>query len=215
MSIIILAGKKQSGKSTVAKHLVQKYGYKELALATNLKKACVKLVKFFYDTKIKLKEFNRPSKDYDGVSLKHLFDEYDGISVRFVERVERVKKVQKTDGFTYRELLQYVGTDILRNLFGNDIHTLAMLKNIIPGEKYIISDCRFQDEIDTIASYCKLSKIKMTVLYINRAKEMDVFFEKDQHISEKLDIKTINHKIYNSSTLEVLYSQVDKIMIDF
>lgn len=117
-------------------------------------------------------------------------------------------------GCTPRKMLQFVGTDLLRdNLdkimpgLGNDIfvhhfklwYESEIMKN--PNLCVIVSDVRFKNEIDF------LQKLGGFVIKINRPSVMT----NDMHPSEMelQSITTYNYLIDNTSTLEDFYRKID------
>jgi dephospho-CoA kinase len=67
--IILLIGSARSGKSTIAKHLTSRYGFKEYALATKLKEFLVKIFPVF-NIHAKFNDLDRPGPQ------KEIFREY-------------------------------------------------------------------------------------------------------------------------------------------
>lgn len=127
--IIGLCGNIGSGKSTCANILVEKHGFTELAFADPLKRACRELFGFtdeqLYGTQ---EQKQTPDPNWFGV--------------------------------TPRSVLQYVGTELLRNQMDRIIPELKQnifvhaMKNKLESREgnIVISDVRFQNEVDMIRS---------------------------------------------------------------
>jgi len=127
--LIVISGKARVGKDTVANILVKilknEYGldYKTIAYADDLKKF---VGDCFYLTK------------------EHLYGKLK------TEPLASLPK--KSDGsyWTTRELLQYIGTDVFRNIDNNYwINRLQRFIQLNPGN-YIITDGRFPNEVDWV-----------------------------------------------------------------
>ena len=142
--IVALSGKKFSGKTFAADHLVSSFGFKKLSFASPLKKI-TQLLFGFNDLSV----FGNDQQKNQGNAFL---------------------------GVSARELLQYIGTDILRNnpLFQPAdsssetifVHCMKkqiqeIMKNDLEA-KIVIDDVRFQDEIDMLKNEfdCKFFHIE-------------------------------------------------------
>lgn len=116
-----------------------------------------------------------------------------------------------------RTVLQYVGTDLLRNQLdkiipniGPNIWTKCMEKQYItilkhnPNARVVIADNRFQNEVSAI------HKLNGTVIKIKR----NLNTQSDEHSSEKgIDmINTNDFTLINNGTILELYENVDVII---
>lgn len=179
MHIIGFLGKKGSGKDTCSDYMVQNYSSKKIAFADPMKQA-IKIL------------FQLSDEQLYG-SLKEVIDPNWNV--------------------TPRHILQYVGTEMFRNNIsnllpdiGNDfwIKTFELsIKNIQDYDYIVVSDVRFQNEVDII------HKLGGTLVKINRSQE-----NIDSHISEtEIDnIIDYDHVIQNNSTLEDLYNKIKYIV---
>lgn len=117
-------------------------------------------------------------------------------------------------GTTPRELLQYIGTDLMRDYLGkkfskisDNIWILAMRKKIIDLQntgvkRIVIADIRFPNEGEMIHSFDG---------YVFRVVR-DNYKSYDQHVSEKM-IDNINiDKTIHNLTFEQLYNDLDEYM---
>lgn len=178
MVLVGLMGTKCSGKTTSATYLVENYNFVEKSFAECLKKACQNLF-LLSDEQI-----------YGSQEQKETPD-------------------PRWFGCTPRKMLQFVGTDLLRNHLdtimpglGNNIFTHhfklwyqdELSKN--PTLRVVVSDVRFQNEIDFIQSLGGI------VIKINRP-GIDLT---DAHQSEieLQNISTYDYLIENDGTLEEL-----------
>jgi hypothetical protein len=104
---------------------------------------------------------------------------------------------------TPRQMMQLVGTDLFRNHVDKDfwIKHMEFWIEMHPEESIIISDVRFQNEADLIkerGGY--LWKIDRTTAF------------SDHHESENQQIKGIDFNIYNETSLDDLYQEIDRLM---
>jgi len=112
---------------------------------------------------------------------------------------------------TPRKVLQFIGTDLLRDQLsnimpdiGNNIWLEIMKKKILknPNQKIVIADLRFNNEIEFI------KELGGIIIRINRTNNNN-----DNHESEKL-INTFNvdYELNNNGTKEDLYKQMFNII---
>lgn len=151
---IAFCGYKGSGKSTLADILTDEYNFHEYAFANTLKQMIIKLFK---------------------------------IDSKYVYNTNFKTTLIPESNVTGRDLAQKIGTELFRNqltkelpqltLTGNSIwiHSLINdLKKESPDANIVISDCRFQNEYDT------LKTLGYTIFKIQR----DSIIIEDQHESE-------------------------------
>lgn len=103
-----------------------------------------------------------------------------------------------------RELLQWFGTDVVRNNYEDtwvDI-MLALLKGIRNEYDYIIiSDVRFPNEIEKIKSNFK----SVTLRIVRNNEKNELLSDEKKHISETaLDNYEFEHVIFNNGTIDEL-----------
>lgn len=102
-----------------------------------------------------------------------------------------------------RKLMQYFGTDLMRNKYDKNIwlKSISLWLDKNKGNNIVIPDCRFQNEVDFILENNGI------VIKIDRYDEI-----KDNHISENEinEIKNYTYCIKNNDTLDKLYSNLDK-----
>ena len=114
---------------------------------------------------------------------------------------------------TPRELLQYIGTELLRNQLhnimphiGNAIWIQRLEKTLInnPDINYVIPDIRFQNELDMLRNHSAI--IIKVVRPIIRSDDM--------HVSEiSVDsIKGFDKYVINNGSIESLYNKIHQIM---
>jgi len=195
MFLISLTGLANSGKSTISNYLINNYNFIELSFAEPLKQ----IVKILFN-------FNNEEE-------KYLYD--NNYKQIIIPRI----------GYSGRELLQKIGTELFRNKF-NDVLPFKnepeicqetrnvskniwinilnnKIQNILNNNTYdgiIVSDCRFDDEYEFLKSYnfTTYKIIKPDIVKINN------------HISEngcKYDII-----INNDGSLIDLYNKINELV---
>ena len=144
--IIGLGGKIGSGKSTLANALVE-MGWKRISFADQLKKLVAEMIGVRPDEINSLKNVRRTYRFGTTISI-YLANET-GLDGVMIERLLKDKTFNDV-----REILQYVGTDIIRRL-RPDWHCQKLKERILeePELNYVVDDIRFRNELDTILSF--------------------------------------------------------------
>lgn len=140
-----LHGKAGAGKDSIGKLLADQLGYELYAYADPLKELCKEFIPElpWWGTKTE-KETEYLVRDLDfnftvtfGSELGLRWDVLHAINVYFLDILEN------KDTITAREILQYVGTDIVRKMQGQDFWVnLGQSK-----ENVVITDVRFVNEL--------------------------------------------------------------------
>lgn len=150
--IIGIGGAKRSGKNTCASYLVDKYGFTELAFAGPLKQLCEETFilgsEYFNDQELKEKPLWQPitiSLDDVMYMRSALNDRYDveitGDHALAMANLANGKKFN-----TPREILQFVGTELVRNCVDRDYWIKAMTNDVRGHARVVVTDCRFPNE---------------------------------------------------------------------
>jgi hypothetical protein len=172
--IIGLSGVARSGKDTIANYLIEKHGFTRVSFADPIREALVKL---------------NPSIDVDGYSMRL------GHAVNLLGW-ERLKEISSD----IRGLMQRMGTEVGREMFGENIWADVAFKSIRPESKIVISDVRYLNEITAITSALG------NVWRIERPGVGPA----NEHSSETaLNNYNFPIKLTNDSTLDALYKLVD------
>lgn len=150
--IIAFAGKMGSGKDAAAGFLKEK-GFERIAFADNLKEMAMEIFGLTrdqcYDQDLKKAEFETPLRVLAG-DIGSIMD-YAKKKNGFEIDGEAALKLLSTTGvdlISPREVLQYLGTEILRNCIDEHYHA-KVVKNIIDMRGWTnvaIPDCRFPNE---------------------------------------------------------------------
>ena len=127
--LIGIAGYATTGKDTLAELLAKHAGYRVAHFADKLRQA-VRLL--------------NPMIDVLGR----------GEPFRYADAVDRwgyqETKFHHIYGTEVRRLLQVMGAEVGREMFGQDVWTDATLRSIKPSEKVVIADVRFPDEVAAV-----------------------------------------------------------------
>jgi len=205
--IIGLVGLINSGKGTVASHLVDNFNFRQESFASALKDAAAVL---FDWPRYLLEGDTNESREW-----REIIDPW------WSEKLN-------IPNFTPRYALQYLGTDILRTHFNSDIWFLTVQNKIRknPNQHFVISDVRFPNEVNFIKeNNGKLIRINRgplpiwydTALLANKgntiAKEAMIKTYSSAHFSEWAWIGAeIDFQVNNNDTIENLKIQIDKIL---
>lgn len=124
LSVIGLVGHKGSGKDTIANILIEYYGYTKLSFAAKLKDVVADL-------------YGLDRKMLEGDTLAN--------------RLLRDEPIERLDYKSPRQILQLFGTEVGRQVY-NNTWIDYLVRQIQPGNKYVISDCRFLNEAKVLRS---------------------------------------------------------------
>ena len=218
-SLIAINGKKQSGKDSIAKMIL--YLTSNLHEIYDLDKYLENYPKISYNYEWQIKKFADGLKDViclltgctreelesEDFKNQYLPSEWD--MCFYDDYHDSIKRM------TYRQVLQYVGTDLFRDKFHVNTWINSLFSKYKPYNyfdidyiypKWIISDLRFPNEAKRVKEYDGIL-IKVT------RKETDKYAGK--HISETSldDYEDFDYIINNDSTIYELLNQVKKILI--
>lgn len=140
-----LHGKAGVGKNSIGQLLAEELGMQLYAYAVPLKELCAEFIpelpwygnKTEKETEYPVRELNFNFKVNFGSDLGLRWDVLHAINVYFLDILENKETI------TAREILQYVGTDIVRKMQGHDFWVnLGQAK-----ENVVITDVRFVNEL--------------------------------------------------------------------
>lgn len=207
--VIAVAGGIGSGKDTVADYLVTFHGFKRLSFASSLKDAVASV-------------FGWPREMLEG-STKHSREWREQVDSWWANRLD-------IPHLTPRWVLQYWGTDVLRQHFHDEIW-VASLENKLrtAQDDIVITDCRFKNELDAIK---RIGGITLRVnrgsrppwhdiaeQYNNSTSEfkgqlLELLREQDVHASEYSSVGlNYDHHIDNNSSIDDLHYRVSRILV--
>lgn len=190
MTVIAIAGRKNSGKSTISKYLIENEGFQRISFADYLKSLTINV-------------FNLEEKYVYDQSLK------EAKILNIYTDLDFYKKISKyiNDDLTYlckktiyiespRDLLQFVGTDVLRE---HDInfHVKKTLLKINENKhiNFVCDDLRFPNELDGLRS------VNAEEYFVMRPKNWNISNHSSENSIRWFDV---NSKIINNYSIEEL-----------
>ena len=199
--IIGFSGRMGSGKGVLAS-VCEKHGYKRLSFATPLKKLCAKILSITLDELIKFKNNGQPINLMIDDNICKLIADETGLSFDKIKIACGDKKIIAT----VREMLQFIGTDVIRQIDEN-WHVRAITEMINHNEKYVIDDIRFPNEL------AALNHMNATCWYVVRP----TIIRLTHHPAEEsLKWHMFGNKvIVNDSSLENLEKRWDDFMENY
>lgn len=182
--IITLSGKSCAGKDTVGEYLIKNHGFTRYALADNLKKTLI-------DILIRIEKATKKQLTFD--------------------RLNTIKDIKvHSKNFTTREMLQQLSDD-LKRWFGSDLYCETLNQQIKNEKKdrVVITDCRYQHEIDYFKNQYKEKNLSINILRNHQKKSL----KSDSHDSEKNDV-ICEMTLKNYGSIADLYQNIrDKSML--
>lgn len=198
--LVGILGRMSSGKDTVAKELVNNYGFRQDSFAATLKDITSQI--FGWDREM------LSGSSPESRAFREEVDEW------WAEKLGM-------PNFTPRLALQLVGTDVFRNNFHENIWVLSAMRRYREGENVVISDARFPNEVKIIR------ELGGHIIQVDRGEEPEWWScAKKAAVGDPVAIETMEyiHKIHasewawsneqpdelihNDGTLEQLYGMV-------
>jgi hypothetical protein len=205
--ILGVVGKKQSGKTTLAK-VAEAAGFSSIAFADPLKD----IIEHVYDIPKSILNDPIAKEQYQltiQISQRDLYSilmyadtKYAPVPVAAL--LAAVENFQCPFISNPRQLLQVVGTDLFRNHIDKDYWINSFLKLVEPNKNYIIHDVRFENELNVIKN-----KLLGKILVIERP-GTDV----DDHVSESFvpAKDQYDYKLFNNLSLNEFQKDCTKLV---
>lgn len=184
--IVLLSGRKRSGKDSAARVLIEKLGFERYAFADPIKVACKEI-------------FLLNDRQLDG-DLKEVVDPRWGISPRRIFQLFGTDLMREHLGVLHSEYSEVTGEGlwVKRFLEYYEIHPWH----------YVVTDTRFPNELKMVREYFK-GKEEVVSIRIER----DSIDKSDNHSSEvQIDNLDVDYSITNNSSLQDLYDKVESIV---
>jgi len=187
MTRIALSGYARSGKDAMAAILVEKHGYLRVSFADPMREALLALNPLVPAIR------RIPLLGYSYTACLRLSDL---VGLYGWDRA-------KVDYPEIRELLQRFGTEVGRNLFGEDFWVGMAMRKAAEHPRVVFSDCRFGDEARAVlgAGGAVVRVVRPGVGPVNA------------HVSDRaLPDELITHTLLNDGTLEDLAAKVGELV---
>lgn len=199
-SIIAICGFAGSGKDTLANYLIQTKGYTKLSFAGTLK-----------DMVSALFGWERSLLEGDTAESRAWRETVDPW---WSARLD-------IEGLTPRKMLQYIGSEVMRKHFHEDIWIACLERKIEQlGGNIVITDCRFPNELSM------LKRIGARFLHVVRG-DLPTWFQDvydgkggapiEIHMSETSWIPCIGSmgvmRVDNNGSIDDLYTFVEKVLL--
>ena len=193
--IIGICGFQSSGKDTIAKLLINEYGFKKLSFATALKDIVAIMFGWSRD---KLEGLTKEDREWR-----------ESIDTWWADKLQMPQ-------LTPRFVLQYIATDLFRNHFHHEIWITIVEKQLKQYNNIVISDCRFENEINLLIKYgAKIIKVYRNLDgWVSKYKlGYNVEEVKKMHASETEWIRChCDYEITNNGTIDELYEKIKYII---
>jgi len=195
-SLIGICGFQGSGKDTFAQYLIDNYGFKKLSFASTVKD--VASIIFGWDREM-LEGYTKEAR-----VQREMIDSW------------WAKKLD-IPNFTPRFALQFIGTDLFRKHFNSEIWVSCIEKQLEKYDKIIITDCRFENEINMIKNnggiIIKLFRNNISHLYYeiqNGFEPLDLHPSEWKWINSKEDYLIVNDSSINelNKKIDILYKKL-------
>lgn len=174
--IIGLSGYAQVGKDTVAQYLVDNYGYRRVAFADQIRKALYRLDPVLTDI-----------DEFSWVTLSNAVDHVGWETL-------------KQNSGEARRLLQRFGTEVGREMFGDNFWVDQALKGVSKFDKVVVTDVRYPNE------YKAIKRLEGKIVRIVKPSVTAI----NDHASESaLDGYLFDGTIDNVGSIEELHQKID------
>lgn len=191
--VIGLGGKLAAGKDVVADHLVEKYGFVKLGMSDALHEAALKLnpivfVDFFSEYEL---NYRTATEEFGYVGAKERFPEY-------------------------RRFLQVLGTEVGREMFGENVWVNLMASKIMglveQQRDVVVTGIRFPNEVDLIDGLSWETAVNAQSVWVKRpptnALEAVVTHASENSVTED-DFDVI---LFNTGTIADLHEKVEELI---
>lgn len=153
--IIGLAGRARGGKTTLANHLKEKYGAVVIPMALALKNMCADIMSVTIDELNERKANKEPFSEAEQMKIRDgIIEKCSDITNDFAHFDEIItgKLTDHGDIVDVRDLLQFVGTEIIR-AYNPEWHvqqTIAAINALPEDSLVVIDDIRFPNEKEMV-----------------------------------------------------------------
>lgn len=124
------------------------------------------------------------------------------------DRVKREEPLADMPDWTVRKLLQFVGTELVRNHIDDHAWTKSLIKRYPKTGNIVVTDVRFPNEVEGIQ---ELSGCPVFFIRVERPGHIGTDVGIKNHASEIHDLEG-DFTIMNDDTLEALYDKVEGVL---
>lgn len=200
---ISISGQKQSGKDT-AGNFFRGFGFEKVNWADNLKTMCSGAfdipLEHFYDDDLKERNFLSP------VTIQQEHIDFLNKWIRHSHTFSIPMSHLGEPLASPREVMQYVGVDMIRAVFPR-YHVEVSMPLMEDCGLLVCCDSRFQDEIEAIKSLAARNNADFFSIYIVRPGE-----NKDGHATEtSVTPDMCDHVVINDWSVESLHQKLDAL----
>lgn len=206
MKIISFSGKKRVGKDICAKYLIEKYGFTKKAFADPVKEFCSQALsiplEYFNRDDLKDKPFPVSIQLYAS-EVVQIIEDLILLEELHVERINWSAIPHEKNLKTPREVMQFIGTDLGRNIVSKNIWINQMTKELLGLDNVVITDARMSNE----RTFIKTLGAKTALIVKDVPSE-------DSHESENDlgDPKEYDAILYNLGTIDDLFRNLERII---
>jgi len=126
------------------------------------------------------------------------------------DRVKREKPLPDMPDWSVRKLLQFVGTELIRNHIDDAAWTKSLIKRYPKTGNIVVTDVRFPNEISDIR---ELSGCPVFFIRVTRPGYVGTDVGIKNHASEIHELEG-DFTIVNSTTIEDIHERVDEVMTE-
>jgi hypothetical protein len=206
--LISVSGRARSGKDTLAKTMIEKFGFQKISFADSLKEiasASFEIpLNYFHDDNLKDSPLPLPVYVTE-LHLERLVTNLIGAGCAITQN--QINEINsKGLGLIFvspRNLLQIVGTDLCRNILGDTVWIDIFKKKVLAAEgNFIVPDARFLNERKVVK---ELGGYNFLILRPSLAPIPESAHESELlGISEELiDVTILNDSTVNSLQMEI------------
>ena len=201
MIVIGLTGRKHSGKTTVATRLERRDGFRRMAFADPLKRACVEVFGLDADRLSDPDYKAEPLPEWDGLTPRQIL-QWTGTEL-FRERFHELAGWDEATPKVWVRACVNRIEHFLREERRLDGYTGQLLKTAPYAPLgVVVEDCRFDDEADALRS------LGGVLVRVDRPSEQ---YNKDAHASEG-GVSAVDHVLYNTGSLKDLNKATSRLV---
>lgn len=160
-----------------------------------------------------LNEFKKNNREVEFKNFADKLREVMFVLIGYYGRTQEEKNLYLEEwNMNVGEILQKLGTEVMRNHFDNDVWVKSTLTNLNPNKIYIIGDCRFVNEAEYIRKTGgKIIRLEGDPAQVRFNSKRDL-----NHASEiGLDDYSFDYRFENNGSLDALKEFAKEIVQKF